>query len=107
MTSSRYRKPEPALIEQRKMPRRNVAIQRTSVTHNEQAVIDAKIQDISIYGCCLALDAILPANEVIEITFENGRQVQAAVVWQERNRMGCRFVKPINPGLFRKMTLKG
>lgn len=107
MKLSRYRKPEPALIEQRKMPRRKVAIQRTAVSQGELNPIAAKIQDISIFGCCLGIDAILPPEEVVTVTFENGATAEAIVVWQDRNRIGCRFVEPINAALFQKMTLKG
>ena len=105
MKHSRYRRPEPAQIEKRKAPRHRVAVVRAEVERNKQVPISALLRDISVYGCCLKLDAVLRVDEAVSLSFGENEGIDASIVWQKGGRVGCRFVNPISRQLFRSMTL--
>ncbi len=106
MRQSRYRRPGPARLEKRQAPRHQVAVSRARVGRKKQAPIPAILNDMSVFGCCLTLDAVLRVDEPVSLSFDDSEAVEANIIWQEANRIGCRFVKRISPQLFRAMTLE-
>lgn len=106
MKQSRYRRPEPARLEKRQAPRHQVAVSRAKAGRKKQVPILAILNDISAFGCCLTLDAVLREDESISLSFDDSEAIEANIIWQKANRIGCRFAKRISPQLFRAMTLE-
>lgn len=103
--SSRYRRVAPALVEHRQAFRHPVMLQRASVRPHASHAHDARLVDLSIYGCRIALDVRLEVNDRIWLSFEGSHPIPAAVVWCDGSNAGCKFDAPIDRALFRALTL--
>lgn len=103
--TSKYRKPEPALVEQREAVRHAVFVDRATVRRHRSQPVEARLQDLSIYGCKLECRAIRKAEERIWLRFQGGMPIAATVIWSKDGQIGCRFDSPISSGMVRAMTL--
>lgn len=102
---SRFRSVAPARIEQRAAFRHPVVLQRGSVRQHGAPAHDARLVDLSIYGCRVATDAGIKADDRLWLRFEGSRPVAARAVWSEGGNIGCLFDEPLDKVLFRRLTL--
>lgn len=102
---SRFRRVAPARIEQRKAFRHPVMLQRGSIRHHGDHAHDAKLIDLSIYGCRVTTDAEIEPDDRLWLRFEGSRPVPATAVWCDGGNIGCLFDAPLDKALFRKLTL--
>lgn len=105
LRNSRYRSVAPALTEQRRAFRHPVVLQRASLRRGVTPAHEAHLLDLSIYGCRIATDASVEANDRIWLRFEGSGPVAAIAVWCNGGNIGCRFDAPIERELFRTLTL--
>lgn len=105
IASTKYRTPEPALLEQRQHQRHPVFIQKASVRGRRAKPVEAALQDVSIYGCKLACAKMQPAEARVWLRIHNGMPIAATVVWAKDGMVGCRFDAPISSGTVRALTL--
>lgn len=96
LKSTRYQKVMPAALNRRKVGRQKVNLSGTFVGRGGEVRIKATILDISIFGCRLELDAILPEGETVQIHLTNGEKIDAKVIWQKASEAGCRFEDSIS-----------
>jgi hypothetical protein len=105
LASTAYRRVEPARLEQRVAPRMSVVIKRTTVRGHGRQPVEAQLDDLSIYGCRLTVDAQFKANERLWLRFADGKPIAATAVWFEGDQLGCRFDEPLDRMLYRALTL--
>lgn len=96
LKSTRYQKVMPAAVNRRKIARQKVNLSGACVGRGEKTKIKATILDISIFGCRIEIDAILPEGETIQIHLANDDVIGAKIVWQKANEAGCRFENSIS-----------
>ena len=104
LKSTRYQKVLPAAINRRKVARQKVNLTGACVGRGEKTRIKANILDISIFGCRLGLDAILPEGETIQIHLANKEMIVAKIIWQKANEAGCRFEDSISLQKMKALT---
>lgn len=104
LKSTRYQKVMPAALNRRNVKRHKVNITGTFVKRGQASTIQATILDVSVYGCKLALDAILPEGEKIQIHIADRDIVDATIVWQKAREAGCRFANVISPQKMKTLT---
>jgi len=104
LKSTRYQKVMPAALNRRAVARHKVNISGTSVKRGKKIQVEATILDVSIYGCRLELDAILPEGEGIEIHLAETHIADAKIVWQKAKEAGCRFADAISPKTMKSLT---
>ena len=102
---SRFRSVAPARIEQRAVIRHPVVLQRASVRQHGCPAHEAQLVDLSVYGCRVATDANVEANDRLWLRFEGSRPVAGRAVWCEGGNIGCLFDEPLDKALFRRLTL--
>lgn len=105
MRNSRYRSVAPALADQRQAFRHPVVLQRASVRRQAAPAHDARLIDLSIYGCRIATEACFQPNDRLWLCFEGSCPIAATAIWCKDSHMGCRFDAPIEKTLFRTLTL--
>lgn len=103
--TSQYRKVSPARIEQRAVERQPVLLQRATVRRHGKKPIEAKLIDVSLYGCRVDADEIFESEQRLWLRFSGGNPVGATVVWAEGGTVGCRFDEPLDRTLLRALTL--
>jgi hypothetical protein len=103
--SSQYRTPEPALVEQRQAPRHAVLIQKAALRRSRAKPVEARLQDLSIFGCRLACAAMACAEERVSLSIHGGSPIGATIVWARDGLIACRFDAPISGGMVRALTL--
>lgn len=103
--TSQYRKVEPARIEQREIVRHPVLLQRATVRRHSKVAQEARLVDLSIYGCRLMTDSSFKLGERLWLRFSGGSPISATAVWFEGDRLGCRFDEALDRVLFRELTL--
>jgi PilZ domain len=103
--TSQYRKVAPARIEQREVVRHPVLLQRATVRRHSKAQQEARLVDLSIYGCRLLTDATFKLGDRLWVRFSGGNPICATAVWREGDRLGCRFDEALDRVLFRELTL--
>ena len=103
--TSQYRKVSPARIEQRDVVRHPVLLQRATVRRHSKVAQEARLVDLSIYGCRLMTDASFKLGERLWLRFSGGNPICATAVWFEGDRLGCRFDEALDRALFRELTL--
>lgn len=96
LKSTQYQKVEPAALNRRAFELHRVNISGASVPRSKKHKVQATILDISIYGCRLELDTIVPAGENIQIHLANTEVVDARIIWQKASEAGCRFAEAIS-----------
>ena len=105
LASSQYRKVEPARLEQRAVERQPVVLRRATARGHGKQAIDAKLIDLSIYGCRIEADHMFKPEERLWLRFSSSHPIAATAVWVEGEKLGCRFDEPIDRALFRALTL--
>lgn len=103
--TSQYRTPEPALVEQRQADRHPVVIQKAAVRRTRAAPVEARLQDLSIFGCRLTCAALATAEERVSLSIQGGSPIGATIVWARDGLIACRFDAPISGGMVRALTL--
>ncbi|WNO53955.1 PilZ domain-containing protein [Stakelama saccharophila] len=101
---TQYRPVGPALVEQRRAPRHPVFVTRATTRRHKQEAVEARLCDLSAYGCRLAGDD-QPDGERLWLRFEGSMPVAATAVWSRDGMVGCRFDEPIDRKLVRALTL--
>ena len=102
---SKYRTPEPALLELRQQPRHPVFIQKATVRGHRTKPVEAVLQDVSIYGCKLACARFKLADARVWLRIHGGLPIAATIIWARDGFIGCRFDAPISSGTVRALTL--
>lgn len=105
LATSAYRKVAPAKLEQRAAIRHPVVVKRASVRGHGRQPLDAVLDDLSVYGCRLAIDGEFVAGERLWLRLAGGNAIAASAVWCEGGKLGCRFDEPLARDLFRSLTL--
>jgi hypothetical protein len=95
----------PAWVEQRKVYRHPVALNRAKVRKLGQPSEPATLIDLSISGCRIETDAILMKDDRLWLRFENGEALVAKAIWCRDGQVGCQFDATLDKGLFRALTL--
>ncbi len=103
--TSQYRRVAPARIEDRVTDRHPVLLQRASVRKHASKPVEARLVDLSVYGCHLDTDDIHNIGERLWVRFAGGNPIAATAIWCEGGRLGCRFDDVIDRDLFRSLTL--
>ena len=103
--ASQYRKVAPARIEQREVVRHSVLLQRATVRKHSKASQEARLVDLSIYGCRLLTETIFKNGDRLWVRFANGNPVGATAIWFDGDQLGCRFDEALDRTLFRELTL--
>lgn len=105
--TSQYRKVAPARIEQREVVRHAVLLQRATVRRHAKQPSEAKLVDLSVYGCRLLIEGSYKIGDRLWLRFSGGNPIGATAVWLEGDRLGCRFDEALDRALFRELTLLG
>lgn len=103
---SQFRKAPPARVEQRREERHLVMLQRASVSANGSEEYEARLADISSYGCRLEFEQEFPAGTKLQVRFFERDPLAAKVVWCKDGMIGCRFDAAICLSLFRALTIQ-
>ena len=103
--TSQYRKVAPARNEQREVVRHPVLLQRATVRKHSKAPQEARLVDLSVYGCRLLTDASFKIGDRLWLRFAGGNPISATAVWFEGDRLGCRFDEALDRAVFRELTL--
>ena len=105
--TSQYRKVEPARLEQRDVARHPVLLQKATVRRHSKQPIEAKLVDLSVYGCRVLLDGGFKVGDRLWVRLANSNPISATAVWAEGDRLGCKFDELLDRALFRELTLLG
>ena len=89
--------------EQRRAARRPLAIGRTEVVSGSGSD-SARLLDLSIYGCRLAVTGWHDEGDRLWLRFDGGWPIAASVVWTDGERIGCRFDEPIPGSMMRELS---
>ncbi|MEP7348593.1 MAG: PilZ domain-containing protein [Sphingorhabdus sp.] len=103
--TSQYRKVAPARIEQREVVRHPVLLQRATVRRHAKKADEARLVDLSVYGCRLLIAGQFKIGDRLWLRFAGGNPIGATAVWFEGDRLGCRFDEALDHALFRALTL--
>ncbi len=103
--TSKYRTPDPARVDQRQDKRHIVMLRKASVRRKPTEVYEAKISEISVYGCRLFTKAPFDVGDAITLNLPVKDDICAVVVWREDGLMGCRFDEALDREILRQMTL--
>lgn len=104
--TSQYRKVAPARIEQREVVRHAVLLHRATVRRHAKEPYEARLVDLSVYGCRLIIDGQFKIGDRLWLRFAGSNAIQATAVWFEGDRLGCRFDEALDRRLFRELTLQ-
>ena len=103
---SQYRKPAPALVEQRAEPRLRLIVTRANVRQHDKTPIEAELHDLSSYGCRIATPVTTDQGERLWLRFDGRMPIAASVVRCSEGMIGCRFDTPIERSVMRALTLR-
>jgi hypothetical protein len=103
--TSQYRRVAPARLEERDAIRHPVLISHTTMRRQTAKIDNAKLIDLSIYGCSLEVDTVVKSGQRLWLRFSGSSALASTVIWCEDGRLGCRFDAAIDRGLFRSLTL--
>lgn len=103
--ASRYVPVASASFDQRRMERHVVAVSRVTTRRHGQQAQDARLHDISTFGCRLVTGERHEPGERLWLRFGGAAAVAATVVWSDAGAAGCRFDDRIPGSLVRSMTL--
>ena len=90
--------------ERRRATRRPLAVGRASVWDVGGTAGEARLLDLSVYGCRLTIAEALTEGDRLWLRFDGGWPVAASVVWADDTRVGCRFDKPIPGTMMRELA---
>lgn len=102
---SKFKPVAPARLEERVHERRPVLLQRASVRPNKSPPIEARLVDLSAYGCRLLTSCRLKEGIRLWLRFSDAEPVAATAVWCDGKHIGCRFDEAIDRTLYRSLTL--
>jgi hypothetical protein len=105
LATSAYRRVEPARIEQRAVVRHTVLIKGASVRRHGRQPIEAELDDLSVFGCRVAVDGTFQSGDRLWLRFAGGQPIPASAVWYDGGKLGCRFDQRLDSDLFRSLTL--
>lgn len=103
--ATQFRRVEPALVEHREIDRVPVELRRATVRRHGAKPVDARLYDISVYGCRVHSDVDAASGDRLWLRFPGGLPIAATVVWCEMGFIGCRFDEPIERALVRELAL--
>ena len=103
--TSQYRTPDPARVDQRQVSRHIVLLRKSTVRKKSAQAFEARIAELSIYGCRLFTDAVFAIGDAVTVSLDDCNTISAKAVWQEDGRIGCRFDEPLDREVLRLMTL--
>ncbi len=103
--NSKFRPVAPARLDQRAEKRRLVLLQRATVRQTDLPPIEARLVDLSSYGCRLLVSCKLKTGLKLLLRFNDADPVVATSVWSDGKHIGCRFDNAIDRDLFRSLTL--
>lgn len=103
--NSQYRTVEPAQIEQRKVFRHPVQIQRAAIRQHGKTAKIGELVDVSIYGCRVACETKLAKRTRIWLRLGGSNPIAATTIWCKDGLIGCRFDDKLDQSLFRSLTL--
>lgn len=103
--ASRYLAVASASFDERRMERHVVAITRVTTRRHGQKAQDARLHDISAFGCRLVTGERHEPGERLWLRFAGNSAVAATVVWSDAASAGCRFDEKIPGSLVRSVTL--
>lgn len=102
---TQFRSVAPALVEQRTAERRHVEMRYTSVRRRGGKPIDARLRDISLYGCRVDSSVTMRPGTQLMLHFPTGAPVAATVMWSDAGITGCKFDTPIARDMVRALAL--
>jgi hypothetical protein len=105
--TSQYRKVEPARLEQREAVRHPVLLGKATVRRHAKHPIEARLVDLSIYGCRVLIDGSVKVGDRLWLRLGGSGPISATAVWAEGDRLGCKFDEMLDRTLFRELTLHG
>ncbi len=103
--TSQYRTPDPARVDQRQEKRHIVMLRKSSLRKKSTEAYEARIAELSIYGCRLFTDATFAIGDVVMVSLNDCNTISAKAVWLEDGRIGCRFDQPLDREVLRLLTL--
>lgn len=103
---SKYMAVASASFDARSMERQIVAITRATTRRRAKPAQDARLHDISSFGCRLITGERHEPGERLWLRFADAA-VAATVVWSDGVAAGCRFDEKIPGSLMRTVTLAG
>ncbi|MGB5485420.1 PilZ domain-containing protein [Parasphingorhabdus sp.] len=103
--NSQYRTVKPAQIEQRKVFRHSVQIQRAAIRQQGKPAKAGELVDISVYGCRVACETKLAKGTRLWLRFDGSSPIGATTIWCKDGHIGCRFDGTLDQSLFRSLTL--
>ena len=103
--NSQFRTVKPALIEQRKVFRHPVQIQRAAIREHGKTGKTGELVDVSIYGCRVSCDSRFRSGTRLWLRFDSSSPIPATAIWCKDGYIGCRFDEKLDQGLFRSLTL--
>ena len=102
---SKFRPVVPAKLDERGEPRRLVLLQRATVRQSNLPPVEARLVDLSSYGCRLLVSCKFKAGLKLLLRFNDAEPVTGTAVWSDGTHIGCRFDQAIDRELFRSLTL--
>lgn len=105
LMNSKFRPVAPARLDERGHPRRPVLLQPATVRPGKSRPIEARLLDLSAYGCRLLTTRRMKEGIRIWLRFADADPVAATAIWCDGEHMGCRFDEAIDRRLFRSLTL--
>jgi len=103
--TSKYRKIAPARLEQREEVRHPVLLGKATVRRHAKHPMEARLVDLSIYGCRVLLDGSVNVGDRLWLRLAGSNPISATAVWAEGDRLGCKFDEILDRALFRELTL--
>ena len=103
--ASKYMAVAPASYDARRMERHIVAVTRVTTRRHGQQARDARLHDISTFGCRLITGEAHKPGERLWLRFAGTSAVAATVVWSDGVSAGCRFDEKIPGSMVRMVTL--
>lgn len=104
--NSKFRPVAPAKLDQRAEPRRPVLLQRATVRPSTTAPLEARLVELSIYGCRLMISCRIKTGVRVFLRFGDAEPIAATTMWSDGKHIGCRFDAAIENSLFRSLTLR-
>lgn len=103
-THARYLPAAPPRVDQRRSERQPVSVSLATVREIGQDARDARLLDLSAYGCRMAMSGDQDEDARVWLRFDGGWPIAATVIWARNDMVGCRFDDPIPGALMRELT---
>ncbi len=102
---SQYNRVAPARVDQRCEERHAVILQTASVRGKETKQEEARLVDVSSFGCRLEVEGRYKEGAKLLLTFFGRSPMPAKAIWLKDGQLGCRFNDAIDLCLFRALTI--